>query len=211
MSQLTEVCEDALSYAGSPPPAAPTTSPAGLSEPPLSPTTESGLQPASSIDPPTPTSASFVRLTRQRTETAPVSALDRGKSRASKAPPAADSAADSPPDDAAGDAPRDPNGDPDDILLTTTLRNNVGRQNIPALKQDVRTLFELVTRSTKAHDAHRSRTEDALLNLTTMVAGIQERLNTPSLLSPSSPIPLHDVEMRVEALVQHTEVEDNRR
>ncbi|KAI0641617.1 hypothetical protein C8Q79DRAFT_919259 [Trametes meyenii] len=97
-------------------------------------------------------------------------------------------------------------GNTENELRSTRLSaDTTARVNIPAFRHDLRLLAAKQDVLERAHADDRAAIKTALLRLQQGVEGVTERLNTPSLMSPGSVAPFHDLEVRVERLAQSTE------
>ncbi|KAI0363318.1 hypothetical protein BV20DRAFT_1039991 [Pilatotrama ljubarskyi] len=89
------------------------------------------------------------------------------------------------------------------------VSDHTGKTNISAIKQDIRLLAASVDRQAHAHAADRVAIQQVLEGLHVSVQGITDHFANPSILAPHSPVPLHDLELRVKRLAQDIEKDED--
>ncbi|KAI0330372.1 hypothetical protein GY45DRAFT_1323690 [Cubamyces sp. BRFM 1775] len=176
---------------------------------------------ATTVTPETPTSASFSRLVRLPTEPATPSPIPPTTPRTTKGKPRATEANTAQEPEAADvvEVEDVPSGDPEHpntplrpgsmiaTLRSASIQNDTGRTNIPAIKQDVRSLAEYIDRELRSQTSQQQALESSLLQLTKAVTALGEQ-KAHATLSHQPPQKLAD---RVEQLAQHFERLDDQR
>ncbi|KAI0325397.1 hypothetical protein GY45DRAFT_1330367 [Cubamyces sp. BRFM 1775] len=150
----------------------------------------------------TTSASTFTRLTAQPTE--PAGSVVSGASKGTQKAPATSSAATD-----GGSSEAQVTHQTQSIvedLLSATIAENTSRANIPAIKQDVRTIATHMERELQAYAAKQTSLQATMLQLTDIVSNLR-----PSTATAPVPGPTRVLQDRVEQLAQHFERLDDQR